>query len=65
MTFHKNPTHGRSSVDRPARTYQHQLCAETGYSLEDLSGAMDDWDEWRETQSEETLCSQSNFMMMT
>ena len=27
------PTHGRASIDRPARTYVKQLCAETGCSL--------------------------------
>ena len=33
------PTYGRSSVGQPARTYLHQLC----------SGAMDDWDRWKES----------------
>ena len=28
--------HGRTSVGGPARTYLHQLCADTGCSLEDL-----------------------------
>ena len=32
----------------PARTYIQQLCADTGYSLEDLSRAMDDRDRWWE-----------------
>ena len=33
-----SPTYGRASFSRPART---------GYSLEDLPGAMDDRDEWK------------------
>ena len=37
-----NSTHGRTSVGRPASTYLHQLCADTGCSLEDLPKAMDD-----------------------
>ena len=40
----RTPTHGRASVGWPARTYSHQLCADTGCSLEDLPGAMDDRD---------------------
>ena len=39
--------HGRAKTGRPARTYTQQLCADTGYSLEDLPGAMDDKDGWR------------------
>ena len=42
------PSHGRAKAERPARTYVQQLCANTGCSLEDLSGAMDDRDGWRE-----------------
>ena len=41
-------SHGRASVGRPAKTYLLQLFAVTGYRLEDLLGAMDDRDEWRE-----------------
>ena len=36
------PTHGWAKVGRPARTYTLQLCADTGFSPEDLSEAMDD-----------------------
>ena len=36
------PSHGRAKVGRPNRTYIQQLCADTGYNLEDLSGAMGD-----------------------
>ena len=42
------PTHGRANVGQPAKTYQHQLSADTGCSLEDLPGAMDDRDGWSE-----------------
>ena len=42
------PLHGRATVGRPARTYLQQLCADSGCSLEDLQGAMDDRDGWRE-----------------
>ena len=35
------PSHGRAKAGRPARTYIHQFCADTGCSLEDLPGAMD------------------------
>ena len=41
-------SHGRTKVGRPARTYIQKLCADTGYNLEDLLGAMDDRDGWRE-----------------
>ena len=30
------PSHWRAKAGRPARTYTQQLCADTGYSLEDL-----------------------------
>ena len=42
------PSHGQAKAGQPARTYIQQLCADTGYSLEDLPGAMDDRDGWRE-----------------
>ena len=42
------PTHGRAKAGRPARTYIQQLCEDTGCCLEDLSGAMNDREEWRE-----------------
>ena len=35
------PLQGRANAGRPARTYIQQLCADTGYSLEDLPEAMD------------------------
>ena len=45
------PTYGRACVGRPARTYMHQVCVDTEYSLEDLPGVMDDRDGWRETET--------------
>ena len=37
-----------AKVVRPARTYIQQLCADIAYGYEDLPGAMDDRDGWRE-----------------
>ena len=42
-----NPSHGRSKVGWPARTYIQELCADTGCSLKDLPGVIDDRDGWR------------------
>ena len=42
------PTHGRAKAVRPARTYIQQLCEDTGCCPEDLPGAMNDREEWRE-----------------
>ena len=42
------PTHGRAKSGRPARTYIQQLCEDTGCCREDLPGAMNDREEWRE-----------------
>ena len=42
------PSDGRASVGRPARTYLQQLCTDIGCSMEDLLGAVDERDEWRE-----------------
>ena len=42
------PSHGRLKAGRPARAYIEQLYADTGGSLEDLLGAMDDREWWRE-----------------
>ena len=46
------PSHGRAKAGWPARTYIQQLCTDTGCSLEDLLGAMDDRDKWQERVSE-------------
>ena len=45
--LHWTPSHGRAKAGRPARIYIQQLCADTGCSLEDVPGAMDDRDGWR------------------
>ena len=50
--FPWNPSYGRAGVGQPARTYLQQLCTHTGCSLEALPEAMDDWDEWRESERE-------------
>ena len=42
------PTHGRAKAGRPARTYIHQLCEDTGCCPEDLPRAMNDREEWGE-----------------
>ena len=44
------PTQRRSSVSWPARTYLHQLCADTECSLKDQSGATADRDGWKEKE---------------
>ena len=41
-----------------------QLGADTGYSLPDLPGAMDDRDGWRERESQRDTCWQRDVMMM-
>ena len=38
------PTHGHTRVGRPAKTYIYQLCADTGYRLEDLPRVKTDKD---------------------
>ena len=46
VVLYWTPSHGRANVRRPSRTYIQQICADTGYSLEDLLGVMDDRDGW-------------------
>ena len=55
-------SHGRAKAGRPARTYIQQLCTDTGYSLEDLPGAMDNWNGWGEGQG--SLYLRCNIMMI-
>ena len=52
------PLHGRAKVERPVWTYIQQLCADTGCNLEDLLGAIDDRDWWRERERERERESQ-------
>ena len=42
------PSHRQAKARQPARTYIQQLCADTGCSIEDLPGAMDNRDRWWE-----------------
>ena len=42
------PSDVRAKAGRPARTYKQQLCVDTGCSLEDLPGPMDDRGKWSE-----------------
>ena len=42
------PTYGRARAGRPARTYIHQLCEDTGCNPEGLSEAMNDREKWWE-----------------
>ena len=56
------PSHGRAKAGRPTRTYIQQLCADTGYSLEDLPGTTDDRDGWWEGQGDP--CWEHDMMMM-
>ena len=62
----------RSSMNFYTRTDLRQLGVDTGYSLEDLPGAMDDRDEWsererereRERESQGNPCWHRYLMMM-
>ena len=42
------PSHRRTKARRPAGINIQHLCADTGCSLENLLGAMDDREKWRE-----------------
>ena len=42
------PTHGCAKAGRPAQTYIQQLCEDSGCCPEDLPGAMNEREEWRE-----------------
>ena len=46
------PSHGREKAGRPAGNYVQHLCADTGYRLEDLPGAINDRNGWRERVSD-------------
>ena len=51
------PSHGRAKVVWPSGTYIQQLCTDTGCSLKDLPGVMDDRDGWRKRDRE--ICASS------
>ena len=42
------PSYGLAKAGRPARTYIQQICADTGCNSEDLPGAVNDREGWRE-----------------
>ena len=48
----RTPSHGHATVGRPTRTYQQQLCMDTGCCLEDLLEVMGDRDVERERKRE-------------
>ena len=39
------------NVGRPAMTYKHKLCVDTGCSLQDLPGAVDEKDRGKESEN--------------
>ena len=51
------PSHGRTKLGKPARTYIQQFCVDTGYSLRYLLEAIDDRNEWRQRVRE--TCARS------
>ena len=55
MTF--SNTDGHTGIGWPAKAYIHQLCADTGYHLEDLLNAMIDRDGWWEGESRASMLS--------
>ena len=57
------PTHWRTTAERPARINIQQLCADTGCSLEDMLGAIDDRDGQREGESDP--CLQRDMILLT
>ena len=46
--FLRTPSNGQAKAGQPTRNYIQQLCADTGCSLEDLPGAMNDREVWWE-----------------
>ena len=49
-------TYGQAKAGRPARTYIQQLCEDTGCRPEDLPGAMNNREKWRERESQGYPC---------
>ena len=45
-------SHGQANAERLARTYMQQLCADTGCSLENQSGVLEDREGWQERVKE-------------
>ena len=46
--IHRKSKHGFASVDRPAKTYIHQFCVDTGCRLDDLPLMMEEIERVRE-----------------
>ena len=44
------PTHGHTSVSRPAKSYIHWLCVDTGWCLENLLSMMTNRDGWQDSE---------------
>ena len=42
------PIHGHTNVGQSAKTYIHQLCTDTRWTLEDLSRVMVDKNSWHD-----------------
>ena len=60
------PTYGQAKAGRPARrTYIQQLCEDTGCNPEDLPGAMNDREKWRERVRGYPCWWHDMMMMMT
>ena len=57
QTHKQCPSMDHFTFGWPARPHWQQFCADTGSSLEDLPGAMDDRDEWGERVKE--ICANS------
>ena len=51
------PLYEWAKAGRRAKTYRQHLCADKGCSLEDLPGAMDDREGWREKVRDICACS--------
>ena len=58
------PTHGRAKARRPAQTDIQHLCEDTGCCPEDLPGAMNDREEWRERVRDIRATSATWWFMM-
>ena len=59
---------GQIGVDKPAKTYIHQICVDTGYRLLNQRRVMDAGDRWgerdRESEREEGIpCYQYNLLL--
>ena len=51
------PAHWRASVGQRAKTLLHQYFADTKCRRENIPRTLDDWDEWQEIESSNSLLS--------